>query len=286
MDPKRFDDLLRSLSSGASRRGLLTGLVGGLLAALPLAHSEEVAEAKRRRFKGRRRRRKHRRWCIPNCAGRTCGGNGCGGSCGYCGPGSVCRRGTCQPVCVPNCTGKTCGGDGCGGSCGFCGNDRLCLNGACVCRVKDCGNGLCCPVSAQQCCPGTLPTDRGFCAPLDATCCSIEQGGSWCPPDRKQCCSTTMCLKPDETCCTDVAGGWCPSDAPNCCPPTETFPAGSCCENDATTGEPVPCCTETGDCADENLICVTGCCVAPPEGAPRVSASLHERQDPVLRAKP
>ena len=279
MDPKRFDDLLRSLSARPSRRGLLTGLVGSLIAALPLALSGEDADAKRRRFQGRRRRRHHRP-CLPNCAGRTCGGNGCGGSCGFCGPGSVCRHGTCQPVCVPNCTGKTCGGDGCGGSCGFCGSDRVCLNGACVCRVKDCGNGLCCPASAQQCCPGTTPTAQGFCAPLGYICCSVDQGGRSCPPDREQCCNTTMCLKLDEGCCTDVAGGWCPSHAPNCCAPTPAFPAGSCCPD----GQ--PCCNATGGCDDVDRQCVTGCCVPLQSGQARTIASLHERQDPALRAKP
>jgi hypothetical protein len=51
MDAVRFDDILRSLSFGASRRGMLAGLAGGLLAALPLTRGGEEAAAKRRRKK-------------------------------------------------------------------------------------------------------------------------------------------------------------------------------------------------------------------------------------------
>ncbi len=37
--------------------------------------------------------------CVPDCAGRECGGDGCGGSCGPCGTGEACASvaGTCQP---------------------------------------------------------------------------------------------------------------------------------------------------------------------------------------------
>ncbi|HIA03825.1 MAG TPA: hypothetical protein EYN66_18290, partial [Myxococcales bacterium] len=34
--------------------------------------------------------------------------------------------------CVPDCTGKTCGGDGCNGSCGSCSGGKVCASGACV----------------------------------------------------------------------------------------------------------------------------------------------------------
>ncbi len=49
MDTARFDAVLRSLSPGASRRGLLAALAGGLLVALPRALGVDEAEARKKR---------------------------------------------------------------------------------------------------------------------------------------------------------------------------------------------------------------------------------------------
>jgi hypothetical protein len=251
MDGERFDDLLRTYShaAGASRRTLLSALAGGLAVLLGAGPAADVADAKRRRFKGRRKRKKVRGRCIPSCANRTCGGDGCGGSCGYCG------------------------------------NNQICLNGTCVCRLKDCLNGLCCPSSAQQCCPPTTLDPVGSCAPFDYTCCDSDDGGRSCPPAYPQCCKSTtnprgLCLQANEGCCeNDPGGGWCESATPKCCPPTTTFPAGTCCTNDQA------CCDDSGAC-EGDFVCDAGCCVAMGTLRAQGGNTSHERQDGVLRPKP
>ena len=62
MDGVRFDAVLRSLSGGASRRGMLAGLSAGLLVALPGAlRIEEAAAKKKKKKRGGRRR-------APECS--------------------------------------------------------------------------------------------------------------------------------------------------------------------------------------------------------------------------
>ena len=36
--------------------------------------------------------------CVPSCEGMECGGDGCGGSCGTCGAGETCHKGSCMPA--------------------------------------------------------------------------------------------------------------------------------------------------------------------------------------------
>ncbi|MCB9739246.1 MAG: hypothetical protein H6747_08255 [Deltaproteobacteria bacterium] len=75
--------------------------------------------------------------CVPDCAGRSCGGDGCGGSCGSCTDEAtpICNTalGVCVATCVPDCEGKNCGDDGCGGTCGSCAAGQGCIAaGRCV----------------------------------------------------------------------------------------------------------------------------------------------------------
>jgi len=71
MDDTRFDNLLRSLSSGASRRGALGLLLGGPLALLGLAETEAKKGKKRKRKRGGsgggtiRHRHRHRHAVTP-----------------------------------------------------------------------------------------------------------------------------------------------------------------------------------------------------------------------------
>ena len=140
MDPKRFDAVLRSLSTTPSRRiavRLLAGLVLG--DALGSLLGQPVAEAHNALTACRKKSGKQKKKCLkkarahnaqhaaetpaPPCIGRCaltkpCGPDGCGGVCGTCAGTETCQSTTC--VCVPNCTGKNCGDDGCGGSCGPC----------------------------------------------------------------------------------------------------------------------------------------------------------------------
>lgn len=98
--------------------------------------------------------------CVPNCAGKQCGGDGCGGSCGSCGAGQACSpAGTC--ACVPNCTGKTCGPDGCGGVCGPNG-------GGCASELYECSGGVCKQVKCWTFASGPCYKDSDCC---DAACC-------------------------------------------------------------------------------------------------------------------
>jgi hypothetical protein len=57
MDGPHFDDLLRTVSATASRRGLLAGLASQLLAFLPSALGGDDAEARKKRKKNKKKRR-------------------------------------------------------------------------------------------------------------------------------------------------------------------------------------------------------------------------------------
>ena len=139
VDVKRFDDLACTLGAGASRRGMLSGLTGGLLAVVSLWRSGEDAAAKKRRKKNKKKKR-----CTPNCAGKACGDDGCGGSCGTCSVGKTCQGGTC--LCPP---GQEDSG-------GVCAPPPTCLGASALCGAN------------AECC-------SAFCAGLLA-CASSEAG--------------------------------------------------------------------------------------------------------------
>jgi hypothetical protein len=127
------------------------------------------------------------------CLGLTCthGGACCFGQC--CASGEQCLPGgVCGPPCVPDCRGRTCGGDGCGGSCGDCGPDCLCYDGTCQCDTicpshSQCGDQCC--GDQQTCC-----LDRECCdddqtciwgpTPALFFCCTPSCDGRNCGPDR------------------------------------------------------------------------------------------------------
>jgi hypothetical protein len=80
MNAARFDALLRSHSARASRRGVLTGLAGGLLAALPLALRGDGAGAKKKHKTKKPTRNRY--GCVD--VGRACAGDSalcCSGIC-------------------------------------------------------------------------------------------------------------------------------------------------------------------------------------------------------------
>ncbi|MCB9553584.1 MAG: chitobiase/beta-hexosaminidase C-terminal domain-containing protein [Myxococcales bacterium] len=146
-----------------------------------------------------------------------------------------CAEGACrEPACTPDCDGRVCGDDGCGGSCGACDPGELCAGGACVPIDEGCGDDVC--ASDESC--------------------------ATCPADCGACCGDGTCA-PDESCAT------CPADC-GC-------PEGELCELDTATCVPgcVPldCATVEcggdgcgGDCGgcDDDRVCETGRCVAPP----------------------
>ena len=146
--------------------------------------------------------------CVPDCAGRECGGNGCGGSCGACGPGEVCSGGTCL------CDGSLVDCDGecvevrtdrrhCGACDTPCAADEVCVasecttsepDGGCVpdCAGRECGDDACggscgdcsgdtfCAAGGQCLCPEEstrcgescvdLRSDQSNCGACDHTC--------------------------------------------------------------------------------------------------------------------
>ena len=161
MESIRFDALLRSVATKATRRGVLAGVIGGLLMALPFAEVGNDVEAKHKKQRRRRKKRKTTSAlpaaCTPSCGSRTCGGDGCGGSCGRCTAGQACLpNGSCATVCDEladcatgcSCNGaniegmKTCGAPGftCEGFPQVCTGTAACPPGQ-TCTLTGCGQG-------------------------------------------------------------------------------------------------------------------------------------------------
>lgn len=234
MDAEQFDALLRSLTSGASRRRVLASLMPGLLAALTSRHGE-VADARKKR-KGKKKRR-----CTPRCNGKTCGSNGCRGSCGRC-DGGTCVAGVCQcsselvfcrGACIPGCIGEaiisplTC---------------ACCQTGPdCVSDI-DCCSGICQPNTgggADFCVARTLGASCDFDAQCQSTVCPPAQ----CPLHLRPICRDEQCGCPDDT---EECQGEC---VPPCAGGNVHIPgACACCRRNAQTcGGVTPCCSEVCD---------------------------------------
>ena len=176
MDQERFDRLTRTLASGQTRRGVLKGLGGGLMAGMfaALGRSDALADVCKADGKA----------CKKDdqcCSGECIGGSGTGstgkssGVCGctatpnggFCDAHSDCCSGICQGgTCVATVAG-TCTGSG--GECG---------NGLCDCfkadRVAICGRYLCDDDDTQSC-PSESEGEVMFASSIDAC-----GGGSGC----------------------------------------------------------------------------------------------------------
>lgn len=143
MNEQHFDDVIRSLGSGLSRRGALRSALGGLVAAVAGVSALSAAEAKPGKGKAQgksKHKSKHRpqaqtepttcralgESCCPekDASHQCCANQGirCSVRTG---------EGTCienTPVCEPNCTDKRCGDfDGCDSVCGGCPEKHLCV---------------------------------------------------------------------------------------------------------------------------------------------------------------
>jgi hypothetical protein len=172
MDGHQFDDLSRRFSNGASRRGVLLGLTGALLAAgaaiMPVGQEGEAKRRRRRRKKGKNASPPPPppSACVPNCAGKNCGPDGCGNSCGECVGGQACTGGAC-----------TCqqGQEFCGGQCRNTCASALARNPiTCACCVPvglGCGFGADCCTGADQCFGGSCRGgDEGNTCQFDDQC--------------------------------------------------------------------------------------------------------------------
>ncbi|HOX47434.1 MAG TPA: SUMF1/EgtB/PvdO family nonheme iron enzyme [Myxococcota bacterium] len=215
--------------------------------------------------------------CLPDCAGRECGGDGCLGSCGQCPAGEECSAlGRCE-TCAPDCAGKDCGDDGCGGSCGQCGTGEVCDQaGGCVactpeCGVRECGPDPVCGASCGICEAGCTCTADGVCA---GNCqCTPDCSGKDCGPDGCQgscgtCATGEVCDQAGQ--CTPVgcgSDGDCQAPLPRCEPTSGTCVAclaaedcqgGQICSGFVCADPPR--CQSDGEC-EIGQICVQGACL-------------------------
>jgi hypothetical protein len=127
-----------------------------------------------------------------------------------CGEEMICQGGECLPVCVPNCDGKSCGGDGCDGSCGLCDDTNPCTLNICAdggqCTHPAGNQGAQC--GAQELCLGQcqagscVETAVEVCNGQDDDCDDQVDEGDLCPAGFS--CDAGVC-KQD---CTPAAGSW------------------------------------------------------------------------------
>ncbi len=142
MDDRRFDSLVRTMASGASRRQVLKGLLGLGAGSVGAAVVAGGADAARRGYSGPNVQPPPS--CYNTCRPDQCGGSdGCGGTCG-CAEGRTCTSyGTCAIPCTTSadCRGCACRPVGDEGS--FCIGATL---GACT---ENCIQGVLC--SGERC---------------------------------------------------------------------------------------------------------------------------------------
>lgn len=223
MDPSRFDTLAKSITTTASRRSVLAGLVAGLLA--PLLAQDDLS-AKKGKGKGKKKKKGTAGpppgggGCVANCAGKAaCADDDCGAPCETCGGGQTCGGGgtpgvcggggTCTPNCYnPNGPSRICGPDGCGGGCGFnegnCYQNQVCTGDGIYCSCPgdtptQCSDGCVdtmtdvrnCGICGRGCSPG-LNCCNGACAGLSGDPFNCGTCGKVCDtPPRTTCCQGT-----------------------------------------------------------------------------------------------
>ena len=267
MEPKKFDDLAKHLSTVKSSRRSLLGNVSATLAAITAAFAVDkpVAAA-----------------CRP--VSTICAKNGdCCSA--YCGPMDNTGRRRCE------CGNRQTDPNNCG-TCGHvCGSGESCCSGSCtnlqtnglncgtcgtICTSpQTCNGGVClCPDPLESNCSGTcanLQTDGSNCGACGTSCTSPEtcmEGVCSCPAGTMLCTvsGSPTCRYPDEAtcssnidCCSDVCvneiceaglvalGGTCDESA-DCV-------AGATCSNGI-------CCTATSASCTANSDCCSGICVS------------------------
>ena len=170
MDAKLFDTVARTLGAAPSRRTVLFGLTGSMLATLPLA-----ADAKKKK-----RKKKKGGSATPPPSGPTCSDgvkNGsesdidCGGpSCQRCATGRICTRNT-------DCATSRCGdGLGEGNVCRTCNSDGVCgqdTRGGCNCNTE---TGACLSDFEPPSFSGSCPA-----CPAGSICVSFFEGQACVP---------------------------------------------------------------------------------------------------------
>ena len=172
MDGSRFDNLSRAVVETRSRRGL-TRLLAGLVLGGPLALRDLGETAAKKRKK-----RKKRPSCTPQCSGKQCGPNGCGGVCGSCPFASQTCTAAGQCTCLSS--QRTCPTGECVPKSGCCsgnecvnvnGEPGLCEAGTCYYKPRCAMVGVRCTENAWGCCGGcNMATSRCQTSPVGSGC--------------------------------------------------------------------------------------------------------------------
>jgi hypothetical protein len=271
MDGSRFDQIARGMATGSSRRTMLKGLGGGVLAALELARAGGGADAddtcKPAAPKPQSKCKKDAQ-CCPGLVCQATGGtttkrcqSGCriGGTfyaSGAINPANPCQ--SCQPGTSTTAWSNTdCSPFACDpvtGTCfSSCDGDEACVSGSHCAFVQSEDVRVCCPAEdfcefSEVCCdPGRSPT---------ATCCPADTGG---------CCECFissdpgnegyLCCEPEKLC------GTAPND--RCCHNDEGCVDGRCCHQTFQCEDRCcdrPCCGDV--CCAQGTECVNDTCVA------------------------
>jgi hypothetical protein len=271
MDPSRFDDLLRALSTHRSRRGVLgllgaltgLGMAGGGATARPRSRRPSVgAEACRTLTQSCTKKRpgigRWRRCCAGLvCRNTQCRIKECSGFLG-CGEGRGCCEGKCVDLRTDpsNCgqCGKACGSSPClGGRClSTCVEGLTACDGACVDLLRDpkhCGAcGVTCGGTTPRCIDGQCRCrEQGEACPSSQeslSCCGADRGWLSCSSVDERKLNQFTCPQSDTglQCCL-VDGQPC-ADHCDCCGSSFcSSRTGTCTDGDS----PSPRCTELGE---------------------------------------
>ena len=250
MDPRRFDRLVRTLTS-PSRRHLVSGLTA-LSALLLGAGADEGLARKNKKDKKKKNKKKGKNTpCSPD---PHCGNEGeCHNGVCFCPSREQFCGGTCcsplwfgQEVCVDNriCCHPTAA---CGRECCL-GNDA-CIDGACcparrTCSSADAGGRICCGEN-ELCVSPAGQQALSTCCPAERVCHSRADWGECCSPG--QTCCDGRCCDAHETCAGDEEQGFhcCASDNVcdgQCCDVANACVDGQCCARTALTIRDETCC--------------------------------------------
>jgi hypothetical protein len=164
MDNRQFDALVKTVTSGGTRRGLLRTLGAGTLAAIVgRLGTEHAAEARKKKKKKKKKCKNATKLCGQQCIPQ---GNCCLDA--DCGNQEACINGVCSgKIVAVGCQSNA--------DCRF---DEFCQNGNClpdpvpdpvpICQDNgDCGSG-------EACFAGTCVLIQGTCAATDDHCAVVE----------------------------------------------------------------------------------------------------------------
>jgi len=281
MDGTHFDDMVRLLTKGGSRRGVMSLLVGVGFGGVASRLGRDGAEAKNnggKKKKGKGKKHKKKKRDEPK--GKPCGDGFCNqNQCCYlthCIDKSLCciRDNDCDAclrcengLCVPDPTkeGKACKGclECVNGACGipndeFCPDDHQCRSGSGECCAT-CINDKCCPSGSICINPG--PFNENSCCDLSLNrACGNNGDGTF-----KECCNprTEECV--DGECVPKCELGLTAQEL--CCPQGQVPCGDDCCDGECCDGEcvdtqthPVHCGACGNACDERTETCFDGEC--------------------------